>query len=219
MMVDVSDDAVTQILDQYHALVRHIARRACFSSAAIDIEDLYQVGDMAVLRAVRAYEPSSGRNIKSFVANSIRNAIFNEAARFIGVMTVDFRTTNQASFATKLHEKGQTDIEVAAALTEKYGRKFDVDHVRDLRLTYSRRQYTQIQDDVAIDNIENDLTIRDLLEGVVKDAMDRAILDKRILGTDSVEQVAEYLHVSKKVIYERESNLKNRIKRVIEENA
>lgn len=218
-MVEVSDDMAVQVLDQYHSLVRHIAKRAHYSSSTLDIEDLYQVGDMAVLRAVRAYDPSSGSNIKSFVANSIRNAIFNEAARFLGVLTVDFRITNQASYAAKLYEEGKSDHEIAAALAEKHGRQFDIDHARDLRLAYSRRQYTQTQDDIVIDNIENDLTIRDLLEGVVKDDMDRAILDKRILGTDSAAQVAECLNTSKKIIYEREASLKNRIKRAIEDAA
>lgn len=219
MMVDVPDDAVAQILDQYHPLVRYIAKRACHSSSALDINDLYQVGDMAVLRAVKAYDPSSGRSIKSFVANSIRNAIFNEAARFLGVLTVDFRTTNQASFAAKMHEKGKSDQEIARALTDKYGRNFDVDHARDLRITYSRRQYTQVQEDITIDGIENDVSIKDLLDSVVKDNEDRVILDRRILGGCSVEQIAAILHISKKAVSKKEVCLKMRIKRALEDAA
>lgn len=219
MMVDVPDDAVAQVLDQYHPLVRYIAKRACHSSSALDINDLYQVGDMAVLRAVKAYDPSSGRSIKSFVANSIRNAIFNEAARFLGVLTVDFRTTNQASFAAKMHEKGKSDQEIAKALTEKYGRNFDVDHARDLRITYSRRQYTQVQEDITIEGIENDVSIKDLLDSVVKDNEDRVILDRRILGGCSVEQIAAILHISKKAVSKKEVCLKMRIKRALEDAA
>jgi RNA polymerase sigma factor (sigma-70 family) len=174
---------------------------------------------MAVLRAVKAYDPSSGRNIKSFVANSIRNAIFNEAARFLGVLTVDFRTTNQASFAAKMHEKGKSDQEIAKALTEKYGRNFDVDHARDLRITYSRRQYTQVQEDITIEGIENDVSIKDLLDSVVKDNDDRVILDRRILGGCSVEQTAAILHISKKAVSKKEACLKTRIKRALEDAA
>lgn len=220
MMVDTQDDAVVaQILEQYHPFVCYIARRAFHSSSALDINDLYQVGDMAVLRAVKAYDPSSGRNIKSFVTNSIRNAIFNEAARFLGVLTVDFRTTNLASMASKLHEKGQSDDEIAAALTQKYGRNFDADHARDLRITYSRRQYSQVQEDVTIDGIENDVSIKDLLDSVVKDQMDRVILDKRILGGCSVEEVASVLQISKKAVSKKEICLKTRIKRALEDAA
>lgn len=219
MMVDTPDDAIVKILDQYHPLVRHIAKRACHSSATLDVQDLCQVGDMAVLRAVEAYDPSSGSSIKSFISSAVRNAIFNEAARFLGVMTVDFRTTNQASYAIKLAEKGKTDAEIAEALTEKYGRKFDAQHARDLRITYSRRSYTTIQEDLAIEDIENDMSIKDLLDSVVKDNVDRAILDKRILGSVAVAEVAYELNISKKAVYEREASLKTRIKRAIEEAA
>lgn len=211
-----SDDIVLSILDQYHPLVRYIAKCAYHSSATLDIEDLYQVGDMAVLRAVKSYDPSLGSNIKSFVSDSVRNAVFKEAARFLGALTVDARTTNQASYVVKLHEKGKSDKEIADILTEKYNRKFDIDHVRDLRITYSRRQYVSIEDNITT---ENDVTINmidDLLESVIKDNIDRIILAKRILGTSSVKQVAEYLKTTSKIIYEREADLKNRIKRAIE---
>jgi len=218
MMVDVPDDVVSQILDQYHPLVCHIAKRACHSSATLDMSDLCQVGDMAVLRAVKSYDPASGCNIKSFVASSVRNAIFNEAARFLGVMTVDFRTTNQASYAAKMSEKGKSDQEIAEALTKKYGRNFDANHARDLRITYSRRQYTPVQEDVTVD-IENDVSIKDLLDSVVKDELDRTILEKRIFGSVTVAQLAIDLNTSKKVVYEREASLKSRIKRAIEETA
>jgi len=217
MMVDVPDDVITQILNQYHPLVRHIAKRACFSSSTIDIQDLYQVGDMAVLRAIKAYDPSSGKSIKSFVANSIRNAIFNESARFLGAITVDFRTTTQASYASKMHEKGKSDAEIAEILTKKYNRNFDVEHVRDLRITYSRRHYNPIQDDLAVHDVENDITIKDLLESVIKDNLDRIIIENRILGLASIENLSIEFSISKKALYEREANLKQRIKRAIED--
>lgn len=220
MMVDASDEMLSQILDQYHSLVKHIANTACYSSASIDINDLYQVGDMAVLRAVKAYDPSSGKSIKSFVANSIRNAIFNEAAKFLGVFTVDIRTTNQASHACKMHENGKTDDEIADTLTKRHGRTFDVDHVKALRISYSRRQYSTIENSQVIDNsIETDYAIQDIFASIVKDDVDKQILEQRLLGSASIEDVAKTLDMSKKSVYERESLLKHRIKRAIEERA
>lgn len=216
-MVDMSDDAIIQILDQYHGLVRYITKRAYHSSSVLDENDLCQVGDMAVLRAVKAYDPSSGSNIKSFVTNSIRNAIFNEAARFLGVLTVDCLTTNQASFAAKMCEKGKSDQEIANALTEKYNRNFDVNHARDLRIIYNRRQYMQVQDDFTIDGIENDISMHDILDGVVKDDIDRIILNLRILGKNSIAQTAIVLKISGKAVSKREACLKDRIKHALED--
>lgn len=213
------DEAVAQVLEQYHPFVRYIAKRACHSSAVLDMADLCQVGDMAVLRAVKAYDPSSGRNIKSFVTSSIRNAVFNEAARFLGVLTVDFRTTNLASLAYKLSKKGMSDSDIAVVLTDKYGRNFDADHARDLRIIYSRRNYQAIESNVTVDEIENDVTIKDLLESVVRDETDRLILNRRILGDCSIEQMAAILHISRKAFSKKETCLKNRIKRALEDAA
>lgn len=219
MMVDVPDEAVAEILGQYHSLVCSIAKGAYRSSSTLDLQDLYQVGDMAVLRAVRAYDPSSGKNIRSFVAGSVRNAIFNEAARFIGVLTVDFRTTAQASQAAKMHEKGKSDHEIAQFMSEKYGRKFDVDHVRDLRLTYELRRYNCAVNEATVLDDDTQFAIDDVLEVAVKDDLDRLLVEDRILGTVSVEELSAKIGISKKTIYERELALKNRIKRAIEDAA
>jgi RNA polymerase sigma factor (sigma-70 family) len=218
-MNDLSDEALTYVLEQYHPLVKHIAKQACYSSHALDINDLYQIGDIAVLRAIKAYDPSSGKNIKSFVANSVRNAIFNEAARFLGIITVDFRTTNQASLVNKLSNGGKTDDEIAIILTEKYGRNFDKDHVRDLRVVYTRRNFDTIQEDLPTKEefSEQDTTIHDILESVIKDDIDRMILERRILASASADEIASALKITKKAMYEREILLKNRIKRAIEE--
>jgi RNA polymerase sigma factor (sigma-70 family) len=211
------DESIDNILNQYRPLVKHIAKRAYFSSSALDLQDLYQVGDMAVLRAIKGYDPSSGKNIKSFVTNSIRNAIFNEAASFLGPITVDFRTTTQASNACKLHEKGKTDVEIAAILTAKYGRNFDADHVRDLRIAYSRRQYSDVQDDSVVSEIDDDITIQDILESVIKDNVDRILVNDRILGFKSIDDLSKQLSMSRKVLYEREANLKHRIRQAIKD--
>lgn len=222
MMTDeitpMTDAEAEEVLRQYHHLVMHLAGKACHSSSSIDINDLYQVGDMAVLRAVKSYDPSSGSNIKSFVSNAIRNAVFNEAAKFLGAITVDFRTTSQAAYATKQHDNGKSDQEIAKLLTKKYGRNFNEEHVRDLRITYSRKQYFTIQDDTLVEDTGSEICIHDLLESVVRDDVDRVLMDKRILGKATIKEVAALLNISRKIAYERESLLKNRIKRAIEES-
>lgn len=210
---------VDEILDQYHSLVKYIAKKAHYSSNTIDFDDLCQVGNIAVLRAVKAYDPSCGSGLKTFITKAVRNAIFNEAARFLGIITVNFSTTHQASLAFKLSKEGYNDTHIAEVLSKKYSRHFDADHVRDLRLVYDRKQYTPIQDDTIIDDIENDLTIKDLLDTIIGTNMsDRLILNERILSSNPVEDVAKFLQISKKAVYEREAALKEKIKRAIQES-
>lgn len=91
------DQDVIAILNEYHYIVKSIVRLTCHSSAAIDVHDLYQIGDLAILEAVKSYDPSCGTTIKSFVGTVVRNAIFHEAGRFLGVFTVDHRVTSLAA--------------------------------------------------------------------------------------------------------------------------
>src|SRR5690606_23814772 len=114
-MIDDEQDT-EEILNTYAPLVRRIAKSACYSSAAIDLTDLCQVGEIAVLRAIKAYDPSSGTNIRSFVAKIVRQDIYNEAARFLGVFTVDHRVTSLAAKVNQLSLAGHTDDHIAEVL-------------------------------------------------------------------------------------------------------
>jgi RNA polymerase sigma factor (sigma-70 family) len=217
MMADVPDAEAIELLNEYGPIVRRIARSACYSSATIDFADLCQVGDFAVLRAVKSYNPTYGTTIKSYVARIVRQDIYNEAARFLGVFTVDHRVTSLAAKVSKLHAKGKGDEEIARTLTESSHRKFDAEHVRDLRIAYSRRQHSNLHSDDAMDEgIAEESTIQELLRGIVRDSVEGMILEKRLMGDASVKEIAKILKLSQRRVYEIENDLKDRIRRAIE---
>ncbi len=217
MNVQMIDD-YEEILNEYGPLVRRIARSACYSSAAIDLADLYQVGDIAVLRAIKAYDPSSGTTIKSFVSRIVRQDIYNEAARFLGVFTVDHRVTKLAAKVNKLYAKGHDDAEIADILNKTSNRIFDADHVKDLRIAYSRRQHSSVNEDNTLDREHADeRTINDLLCSVVHNELEKSILELRILGSSSAGTVARSLKIPRRHVYQIEAELKQRIKQAIED--
>ena len=208
---------VNEILDEYAPLVRRIARSACHSSATIDLADLCQVGEIAVLRAIKAYDPSSGTNIRSFVSKVVRQDIYNEAARFLGVFTVDHRVTGFAAKVSKLAAKGNTDQQIANILNQTSNRVFDADHVRDLRIAYTRRQQATVNEDETLDReYADECTIKDILESVVQNDLDRFILSMRILGSEPADEVARKLSISRRRVYLIETELKHRIRQAIE---
>ena len=217
MMVDIPEGEAIELLNEYGPLVKRIARSACYSSASIDFADLCQVGEVAVLRAIKVYDPSFGTTIKSFVSRAVRQDIYNEAARFLGVFTVDHRVTSLAAKASKLHANGKTDEEIATILTESGSRRFDADHVRDLRIAYTRRQHIDLMPDDAMDNAgsEED-SIQELLRGIVESPAEQVILKKRIMGGASVKEIADELGLTVRQVYETEADLKKRIRQAIE---
>lgn len=209
--MNVMQEDINEILDEYAPLVRKIARSACYSSATIDIADLCQVGEIAVLSAIKAYDPSCGTTIKSFVAKIVRQEIYREAARFLGVFTVDFRVTSLAAKVCKLADKGHDDQEIGRILNK------DPDHIRDLRIAYNRRQHTTVEDtEVFAAENTDERTIKDILYTIVQGHTEITILEMRILGNRSAADTAAELNIPVRHIYHIEENLKNRIKSAIE---
>jgi RNA polymerase sigma factor (sigma-70 family) len=201
----------TDILDQYRGFVKRIAATAVKSSAAIDSEDLYQVGEMAVLRAVKSYDPTCGRNIKSWVCSIIRQDIYNEAARFLGIFTVDRRVTEMGAEASRLYNDGRSDSEIAEVLGKRISsRNFTPEIVKDLRLAYSRRHIAAIAEDASLD-LADETSIEDLLYSIIRSDVERSILELRILGGASLEDLSQSLLISKSTLSKLEAALRERI--------
>jgi RNA polymerase sigma factor (sigma-70 family) len=198
-----------KLLEEYVPLIRHIAKNTCCSSNALDIDDLCQVGKMALLNAVTAYDASYNTNIKSFILKSVRRAIYNEAAKFLGIFTVDHRTTELAAKINRLVNSGKTDTEISNIM------KLDPCYVQDLRLLYKQNQ-SELLDDSCVAN-DTEINFLDIINLVVKDEIDRAILHNRILNKKSVKELSKQLGISSKHIYERETCLRIRIRKIIEE--
>lgn len=215
MMTDASDD-VNQVLNTYAPIIRRIAKSACYSSAAIDIADLYQVGEIAVLRAIKSYNPSYGMNIKSFVIHTVKQDIYNEAAKFLGIFTVDHKVSSIAAKVTKLSAKGHTDHEIANILNSSNSRSFDEDHVRDLRIAYGRRHYACVGEEDAQDDEIFSEPIQEILNRCVQTDNETYILKHRILGTMSAEDVASNINLSSRKVYKIELEIKDRIRKEIE---
>jgi len=208
---------VDGLLEEYGPIVRKIAHSARYSSSALDINDLYQVGNVAVLRAVSAYDPSHGMSIKSFVARTIRRDVYNEAARFLGVFTVDFRTTALASKARQFNEQGLKTLEIAERLSESSGRNISESHVIALLSAYEKRHTQPSEDDRMEDPGGDEIAISNLISSVINNEIEQHIVNRRIMGTDSAKDVASDLSVSVNKVYEIEAALKERIQFAIQE--
>lgn len=216
MMVDMSDSEAVELLNEYSSVVKRIARSACYSSASIDFADLCQIGDIAVLKAIKMYDPTQGTTIKSYVAKIVRQDVFNEAAKFLGVFTVDHRVTSLAAKVNKLHLKDNTDEDIAVILTKTGHRNFDADHIKDLRITYNRRHHSEIQpDDVVEEGDAQESTIMALLKDVISGATEEVILEQRLMGNSTAGDVASQLNIHVGQLYNLENDLKDRIRKAI----
>lgn len=215
-MVDTPEEEIVFILQDYGGLIKKIAISAVKSSSVISEDDLFQVGVLAALNAIRVYDPSYGTNIKAYVGQAVRRAIYNEAASFLGVFTVDRRVTEIAARVNRMVNQGKTDQEIAEKLTESLKRNFDVDHIRDLRMAYAGRNLASNIHET--DLIETEVrSIESLLEDIPSSPEEHTVLRDKILGDKNVATISSLLNISRKKVYEIERELTAKIKKKIKE--
>lgn len=217
-MVDTPEEEVLLVLQTYAGLIKNVARSAVKSSSVIGEDDLFQVGCVAALNAVRAYDPSYGTNIKAYVGQAVRRAIYNEAASFLGVFTVDKRVTEIAARVNRLAAQGKKDEEIAIELTSSLKRNFDANHVRDLRLAYAGRNLASSVDDADLMDAEI-RSIEALLDDIPKSEIERTILEEKILGGANAQTISSLLGISRKRVYMIERDITARIEEKIREES
>lgn len=209
MVMTLQEEELLRTLNEYRGFVRKIAFTAITSSSTLDVEDLCQVGELAVLRGIRTYDPTCGRNIKSYICSCIRQDIYNEAARFLGIFTVDHKVTEAGARITKLYTEGKTYSEITDILNKRYpGSNWTEERVFDTKLAYSRRSSVSIEHEPEV---SEEAHLREFLLSLVYNDTEKFILFNRILGNYSVEATAVDLQKSIRDIYAIESALKQRI--------
>lgn len=209
MVMILNEEELLRTLDEYRSFVRKIAYTAITSSPSIDVEDLCQVGDLAILRAVRSYDPTCGRNIKSYICSCIRQDIYNEAARFLGIFTVDHKVTEMGAKIVKMDAEGKSYKQIADILNERYPvNNWTEERVFDTKLAYSRRSLVSIEHEPEI---SEEVYLKEFLLSLVCNDTEKFILLNRILGKCSAQAAAVDLQKSVKDIYAIESALKQRI--------
>lgn len=217
-MSDNSEENIEQVLNEYAPIVKRIAKKVYCSSSVVDITDLYQIGEIAVLKAVKSYDPSLGTNIKAYVSRVVKNDICTEAAKFFGIFTVDHRIPSLSVKISKLHQQGYTDVEIAKKLSTSE-RTFDPSYIRDVRIAYARRHYYLVAENQSLieDSYNDQHSIEKFLSTVASNDDEDFILRNRIIGHMSKQDVSIHLKISTEKVERIEIILKNRIKKSIEE--
>ncbi len=85
------------------------------NKSVVSVADLQQVGAMALIVALKTYDPSLG-SLSAYVRRCIRNALLEEANSFSGVFTVDEKLRRQANKAYQMSKAGKTDEEIMSTL-------------------------------------------------------------------------------------------------------
>jgi len=205
---------IEETLEQYDQLIRSIANSAITSSAVSDRSDLMQVGRIAAMKAIQSYDSSYGASMRTHVRKAVRNAIYDEAARFIGPMTIaDHVITSLAAEVGRLHEDGQDDAQIASSLSRNRVRfECSEEYVRALRFLYQKRHASELSESLVDgDEFVTEDAIMRLLAQLETTPLEHSIIYERWLGTATPEMIMERHSVSRRHFQRVQGQLKTRL--------
>lgn len=187
----------------FDKIIKHIAKSAYRSSNVLDLEDLYQIGYLAVERALKTYNSALG-DMSNYVTKIIKQDIYKESAKFIGVFTVDHRTTHLAAKVNDLYNKNYSIEKIASLLKikEKLVERLLCLYKHNISIEYNN---------LTCEDVDYDSFISYLKENIVS-YEEKMFLKNRILGNMSIKEIAEILDIELYKAYQIESILKEYVK-------
>lgn len=110
------EDSPDKVYSKHRGLIRMLINSVVVNNpAVVDKQDLQQVGAMALIAALRSYDPSLG-SLPSYIRSCIRNALIEQANSFSGAFTTDDKTRRQANLIRRLSHEGLGEEEIMARL-------------------------------------------------------------------------------------------------------
>lgn len=156
-----------KIYQQHRGLIRSMINSIVVNNTSVvDTQDLQQVGAIAVIVALRSYDPSLG-SLPSYIRTCIFNALLEQANSFNGVFTVDEKVRRKANMIVKLRVQGLSDGDIMTRLGIKTRATFlsllglvtnssvDIDQADvEIDTTLAEDDITKMLDEIGLTKLE-----------------------------------------------------------------
>ena len=167
------DSARDELLLEYGKLVRTIARSIEIVGAGMDYDDLAQVGNIGLLRAIGSYNQESSATFKTYASHCIKNAMIDELRKKSPLVTVsigeDTIIDNLPSSADP--EKDYIDKETATLLFDAIRSTLSDAELEVLKFYLDGMSYQEISQklDMEKKKVDNTLyNVKKKIKNIVK---------------------------------------------------
>jgi len=110
------EESADKVYAQHRGLIRSLINSIVVNNpSVVDAQDLQQAGALALIIALRSYDPSLG-SFQSYIRKCIRNALLEQANSFTSVFTVDEKVRRQANAIIKMRVEGLSDDTIMTRL-------------------------------------------------------------------------------------------------------
>lgn len=185
------------VIQKYRNIMNH---------ANIDYEDLFQVGCIGLLRAVRMFDPQKGNQFSSFAVPSIAGELNNYINRKSSHIKFSRSTTCVRRKIVRLGLVGRTAEEISSLLgvsVDAVNRALEQAKVRtvslDIKISNEDGKPTNLVDLMPSNDDQTTVFVRDFIESLAD--RERRILKQRLTGATQSEIAREHgitqVHVSR----------------------
>lgn len=199
------EESSDKVYAQHRGLIRSLINSVVVNNpSVVDVKDLQQTGALALILALKSYDPSLG-SFQSYIRQCIRNALLEQANSFNSVFTVDEKVRRKANAIVKMRMEGLSDDEIMTRLGVKTRATF----LSLLGLVESHSvdlDQAEVEADSIIE-VKNILRILDEI-GLTKLEIEFVNL---IINNHSMDEIMTELDVSRSRLFEIKAAIRDRI--------
>ena len=235
--------ALSLLVERNHGLVYGHARRQAHKCTSLTLEDLVSEGGMGVVRAASDYDPSVGANFCTYAMNWVRCYVTRAADKDSTVLAVGGRVRVAQAVPRyariveglvleglgydEAHERARKELKLSAFVAgavrgfanAKRPRSLD-ETIRMTGDSGDRTLHDLLADDRAFHSTEEGLDDRGVLERVMGlrahfGEREQAVFDGRIMGDETLDEVALRFGVTRERVRQIEERLKQKLRKVL----
>jgi RNA polymerase sigma factor (sigma-70 family) len=110
------DEPADKIYLRHRGMIRSLINSIVVNNpSVVDTQDLQQVGALALIVALKSYDPSLG-SFSGYIRKCVHNALLEQANSFNPVFTVDEKVRRQANSIVRLRREGLSDGDIMTRL-------------------------------------------------------------------------------------------------------
>lgn len=198
------EESSDKVYAQHRGLIRSLINSIVVNNPSIvDNQDLQQAGAMALIVALKSYDPSLG-SFQSYIRRCIRNALLEQANAFNSVFTVDEKVRRQANSISKLRKQGLSDD----AIMGRLGIKTRATFLSLLELSDGAVDIDQIE--AIADTGFNEASILDVLDEIGLDETEMKFVNLTIQQY-SISDLEQEMDLSRAQLYRLKASIRDKI--------
>jgi len=199
------EESPEKVYAQHRGLIRSLINSIVVNNpSVVDTQDLQQAGALALIVALRSYDPSLG-SFPSYIRKCIRNALLEQANTFSGVFTVNEKVRRQANLIKKMREKGESDDKIMTRLGIKTRATF-----LSLLELVDNRSFNINQVEIVDETPAEENSVFRMLDEFGLTEQETELINL-VINNFSVDEIIDKMSISRSTVYKIKTSIHNKI--------